>query len=84
MQFKSPNQVINNSVLLNDIILNGNITQNTGDHLLSVGNMTLVSGYLSLGGILKDGAASDGTAGQVLTSTGTATSWVDQKYQFAH
>ena len=40
--------------------------------------MTLVSGYLSLGGILKDGAASDGTAGQVLTSTGTATSWVDQ------
>ena len=62
----------------NNIILNGNITQNTGDHLLSVGNMTVLTGYLSLGGVLKDGAASDGTAGQVLTSTGTATSWVDQ------
>lgn len=62
----------------NDIILNGNITQNTGNHLLSVGNMTVLTGYLSLGGALKDGASSDGTAGQVLTSTGTATSWVDQ------
>ena len=62
----------------NNIILNGNITQNTGNHLLSVGNMTVLAGYLSLGGILKDGTASDGTAGQVLTSTGTATLWVDQ------
>jgi hypothetical protein len=63
---------------INNMQLTGTIVQPTGDHNLSAGNLTLTAGYISLGGALKDASSSDGTAGQVLTSTGTVTSWVDQ------
>ena len=61
----------------NNMQLTGTIIQPTGDHTLTAGNLSVAAGYLSVAGILKDGAGGAGTAGQVLSSTATGVSWID-------